>query len=301
MDKAGPTRFQAFLAVSRATFLVLALVPSIAVLPVALAQTDTTLWWRFALASILAVLAHIAVNALNEYEDLRSGLDFLTEKSPFNGGSGFLPKHTEYASFALSIAFISASLVSAGGIWLALRGSVWLMVLGIAGLALIVFYTSIITRHPFACLIAPGLAFGPIMIIGIALSAGLILNPYLYVQSALLCVLVSALLLINQIPDHKADESVGRNHLVISMGVHYACIAYDFLLLSAAMIIVFGVVTDILADFALVALLPLLWKLPSPDALIASMKAGGFTRYQARHVATTLLTPSLIAIVQVLM
>jgi 1,4-dihydroxy-2-naphthoate octaprenyltransferase len=301
MNKAGPTRFQAFLAVSRATFLVLALVPSIAVLPVALAQTDTTLWWRFALASILAVLAHIAVNALNEYEDLRSGLDFLTEKSPFNGGSGFLPKHIEYASFALSIALISASLVLAGGICLALYGSVWLMVLGVAGLALIVFYTSIITRHPFACLIAPGLAFGPIMIMGIAVSAGLPISAYLFLQSALLCVLVSALLLINQIPDHQADKAVGRKHLVISMGVHYACIVYSGLIISAALSIVFGVVTDVLSGFALVALLPLLWKLPSPDVLGASMKAGRFTRYQALHVARTLLTPSLVAIVQVLM
>ena len=301
MDQTGPTRFQAFVAVSRAPFLVLALVPSIAVLPVALDQTDTTLWWHFALASILAVLAHVAVNALNEYEDLGSGLDFLTEKSPFNGGSGFLPKHNEYVSFALAIALISASLVLAGGIWLVLHGSVWLMVLGISGLALIVFYTSIITRHPFACLMAPGLAFGPIMVVGIAVSAGLPMNAYLFLQSALLCVLVSALLLINQIPDYKADESVGRNHLVVSMGVPYACIAYDFLLLSAAMIIVFGVVTDIVSDFSLVALLPLLWKLPTPDALGASLKAGRFTRYQALHVARTLLTPSLVAIVQVLM
>ena len=299
MTKQGPTRFQAFLAVSRAPFLVLALVPSVVVLPVALAQTDTTHWLYFSLASILAVLAHIAVNALNEYEDLRSGLDFWTEKSPFNGGSGFLPKHTEYVSFALSIALISASLVLAGGIWLAIKVSVWLMVLGVAGLVLIVFYTSIITRHPFACLMAPGLAFGPIMVVGIAVSAGLPTGAYLFLQSALLGALVSALLLINQIPDHRADEAVGRNHLVISMGVHYACIVYDGLMISVAMIIVFGVVTDIVSDFALVALLPLLWNLPSPQTLTESLEEGRFTRYQARHVLRTLLTPSLIAIVQV--
>jgi 1,4-dihydroxy-2-naphthoate octaprenyltransferase len=300
MNKTGPNRFQAFLAVSRAPFLVLALVPSIAVLPVALVHSENTMWWQFALASILAVLAHVAVNALNEYEDLRSGLDFLTEKSPFNGGAGFLPKHAEFASFARAIALISASLVLSGGVWLAIQSSVWLMVLGIVGLALIAFYTSIITRHSFACLLAPGIAFGPIMVMGIALSAGLTLSAYLLLQSALLCVLVSALLLINQIPDHRADKAVGRKHLVISMGVQYACIAYDFLLLSAGIIIVFGVATGILFQFALVALLPLLWDLPSPQTLGKSLEDGRFTRYQAQHVSRTLLTPILIAIVQVL-
>jgi 1,4-dihydroxy-2-naphthoate octaprenyltransferase len=174
------------------------------------------------------------------------------------------------------------------------------MVLGIVGLALIAFYTSIITRHSFACLLAPGIAFGPIMVMGIALSAGLTLSAYLLLQSALLCVLVSALLLINQIPDHRADKAVGRKHLVISMGVQYACIAYDFLLLSAGIIIVFGVATGILFQFALVALLPLLWDLPSPQTLGKSLEDGRFTRYQAQHVSRTLLTPILIAIVQVL-
>lgn len=39
-----------------------------------------------------AVLAHAAVNLLNEYDDFRSGLDMITERTPFSGGSGALPE-----------------------------------------------------------------------------------------------------------------------------------------------------------------------------------------------------------------
>jgi 1,4-dihydroxy-2-naphthoate octaprenyltransferase len=31
---------------------------------------------------------HGAVNAFNEYEDIKSGLDFKTQRTPFSGGSG---------------------------------------------------------------------------------------------------------------------------------------------------------------------------------------------------------------------
>ena len=37
------------------------------------------------------LLAHISVNALNEYLDFTSGLDLTTLRTPFSGGSGTLP------------------------------------------------------------------------------------------------------------------------------------------------------------------------------------------------------------------
>ena len=43
------------------------------------------------LVLIGAVSAHISVNAFNEFFDFSSGLDNLTVKTPFSGGSGGLP------------------------------------------------------------------------------------------------------------------------------------------------------------------------------------------------------------------
>ncbi len=38
-----------------------------------------------------ALLMHVAVNGFNEYFDFRSGLDLMTRRTPFSGGSGALP------------------------------------------------------------------------------------------------------------------------------------------------------------------------------------------------------------------
>jgi len=49
------------------------------------------------LVFIGALSAHISVNALNEYFDFKSGLDFKTKRTPFSGGSGALPERPEKA------------------------------------------------------------------------------------------------------------------------------------------------------------------------------------------------------------
>ena len=38
-----------------------------------------------------ALVAHVSVNMLNEYQDFINGLDFYTQSTPFSGGSGTLP------------------------------------------------------------------------------------------------------------------------------------------------------------------------------------------------------------------
>ncbi|OOY42079.1 prenyltransferase, partial [Solemya velum gill symbiont] len=44
---------------------------------------------------LAGIASHISVNAFNEYFDFRSGLDELTERTPFSGGSGLLPTHPD--------------------------------------------------------------------------------------------------------------------------------------------------------------------------------------------------------------
>ncbi|MFW2438612.1 MAG: prenyltransferase, partial [Arenicellales bacterium] len=55
---------------------------------VVLNETNTGL---LMLVLLGALLAHISVNALNEYSDFRSGLDLTTTRTQFSGGSGALP------------------------------------------------------------------------------------------------------------------------------------------------------------------------------------------------------------------
>ena len=186
-----------------------------------------------------ALMAHASVNLLNEYQDFTSGLDAMTVKTPFSGGSGALQAHPEAAALTLSAAVLSFVLTAAVGIYFIYVHGLALLPLGLLGLLIIGVYTNWITRYPLLCLIAPGLGFGPLMVMG---TSYVLMNQYTW--AALLAsltpfFLVSELLLINQFPDVEADEQVGRRHFPITLGRGPSARIYvAFLLLSFAPIAV---------------------------------------------------------------
>jgi len=211
--------FKTILLTTRPPFLLLSL--SIVILGSAIALYQGAEWSAglFGLIALGAVLSHAAVNLLNEYQDFQSGLDSVTEKTPFSGGSGALPAHPEAAPYVFkTFLAVLALLACLGGGFIFLKG--WaLLPLGGLGLLLIVTYTSKITRLPWVCLVAPGLAFGPIMVSGVyfvwtgefsVLALVLSMVPFFWVNN---------LLLLNQIPDIKADQTVGRFNILMQYNV----------------------------------------------------------------------------------
>ncbi len=211
--------FKTILLTTRPPFLLLSL--SIVILGSAIAVYQGAEWsvGLFGLITLGAVLSHAAVNLLNEYQDFQSGLDSVTEKTPFSGGSGALPTHPEAAPYVFkTFLAVLALLVCLGAIFIFLKG--WaLLPLGGLGLLLIVTYTSKITHLPWVCLVAPGFAFGPIMVSGVyfvwtgefsVLALVLSMVPFFWVNN---------LLLLNQIPDLKADQTVGRFNILMQYNV----------------------------------------------------------------------------------
>ena len=74
--------------------------------------------------------------------------------------------------------------------------------------------------------------------------------------------LVSELLLINQIPDEEADRKAGRRHLVITLGARSASRLVAALLLASHGLIVLAMLTGVLplgSALALLTLPPALW------------------------------------------
>jgi 1,4-dihydroxy-2-naphthoate polyprenyltransferase len=210
-----------------------------------------------ALVLVGALMAHISVNLLNEYHDFRSGLDALTVRTPFSGGSGSLPLHPEAAAAAL-IFGIFTLVASAGiGLYFVIEKGLTLLPLGLAGLLLVIAYTPVLTRHPLLCLFAPGLGFGPLMVIG---TSFVLCGSYTWVAAAAsvpALLLVSELLLINQFPDIDADRQVGRRHVPIVLGRKRSAILFGIMVLAAFGAIAIGVGIGILPRLALLGLLPL--------------------------------------------
>ena len=204
-----------------------------------------------------AVLAHAAVNLLNEYDDFRSGLDMITERTPFSGGSGALPEMPSAARRVLWAGLGTLALVVAIGLYFLWLRGLPLLVLGAAGVVLVLTYTRWITRLPLLCLLAPGMGFGPIMVLGTVIALGGRIDTTALLASLVTLLMVSELLLINQIPDAEADRAIGRRHLVITLGPEKAARLVAGLLLASYSVIVAGVVSGYLATTSLIALAPL--------------------------------------------
>ncbi len=206
---------QARLAPARPPFLLLAL--SCVGLGLALAWQmagHAPTFWLDALGALIGGLAaHVAVNALNEYVDFRSGLDLLTQRTPFSGGSGVLPAHPQLARYALFMGAAAAALtVFIGGLfmWAHPERLPLLLPIGLLGLTLVVSYTPWITRMPLLCLVAPGLGFGPVMVLGTLVALTGQMSWQAIALSAIPFFLTNNLLLLNQFPDVEADRQVGR-------------------------------------------------------------------------------------------
>lgn len=244
-----------------------------------------------------ALLGHVSVNLLNEYHDFRSGLDNLTVRTPFSGGSGSLPAHPEAAvAVRTSGAATLAVAIAIGLYFVALKG--WsLLPLGFLGVLLVAAYTPLITHRPWLCLLAPGLGFGPVFVAG---SAFVLVGHYSWtaaVASLPPLFLVSELLLVNQFPDVDADRQVGRRNLPIVAGRHSAALLFGALLLATYASILAGAATATLPRLSLLGLLTL----PAAVWLMVKVRAhaediGKLVPYLGVNVALIHATLLLLAV-----
>ena len=243
------------------------------------------------------VAAHISVNAFNEYCDFRSGLDARTLRTPFSGGSGTLPAKPEMAGSALLVAGLTLAVTAAIGMYFALIRGFALLPVGLLGLLVIVAYTPWLTRHPVLCLLAPGVGFGPLMVLGTQFALTGEYSWTAFAASLVPFFLVSNLLLLNQFPDAEADRSVGRRHVPIVLGPRGGSLIYGLFLLLTYLAILGGVAWGYLPKACLLGLTTL--GIAIPAAIGASRYAENIEKlrlYLALNVLLTLATPVLVAV-----
>lgn len=193
------------------------------------------------LVGLIAMAAHISVNAFNEYADFTSGLDYLTERTPFSGGSGTLILYPQGANLALMLAWISFILCVGLGVLLASWISWSLLALGACGLLLVITYTPYLNRSAWLCFMAPGLGFGALMTGGAYWVFTQSFDARLVFVVLVMSLLASNLLLLNQFPDIDADKQVGRGHLPIRLGPRMSAFIFAGVLLLLYVILLAGV------------------------------------------------------------
>lgn len=254
-------RLAALAAIARAKFLTLTLV-CLLVAACYSAQSVALELELLVRVLLVAFSAHISVNAFNEYFDHRSGLDGMTQRTEFSGGSGTLGRHPELAKAALWLALGSLAMVIGVGLSLTLEFGSELIWLGLLGCVLIYFYTNYFNRFAWLCWAAPGLGFGICMVVGAIWVFQGFIDAGAWAIGSYVGLLVSNLLLLNQFPDIEADRQVGRKHLAIRYSFPFARGVWLFGYIIAADLLMTAVWFGWLPAVALSALLPLLLLVP---------------------------------------
>ena len=260
-------------------------------------QTGHINWFYSVLALIAGISAHISVNAFNEYFDFKTDLDARTQKTPFSGGSGTLQAHPELANGALVISWVTLAISALIGLYFASVWGWWVILFGIVGLILLYGYTAWMVYQPALCLIAPGLGFGPLMVLSTHFALTGTFTWQALIASLVPFFLVSNLLLLNQFPDVEADRSIGRRHYPSFLGRIVSGYIYIGFLIATYLVIAMGVFFGLLPRFSLLAMLTVILAVQVIRNVLAnSENVPALIPSLGQNVIINLLTPVLLAI-----
>lgn len=198
-----------------------------------------------AAALLLALLAHAAANVLNDYHDALNGADAANQDGlfPFTGGARLIQNGEVSTQDTRRLAVALLTLVVPAGGLLAWHSGSGLIGIGLAGLLLGWAYSA-----PPLALMTRGLGE-----LAVAASWGLVVVGADYTlrgdfapQPALagvgLGLLAANILLINGVPDARADAAVGKRTLVVQLGKTQAARLYLVLAVLAHLWLLVAVV-----------------------------------------------------------
>jgi len=203
------------------------------------------------------VCGHISVDLLNDYFDYRSGIDLLTVRTPFSGGTGVLPEGLLKPESVYRAGLASLALGSAIGVYLAIvRGWLVFPLLAFAAVSIYLYSTSIANRglgEVFICVKGALVVLGTFYVQTLTLAA----EPLL--AGIIMGLLSASVLYVNEFPDYEADRSKGRLNLVVRLGRRRAAQLYPLFHLAIYLLIIAGVLSTLFPPAALItfAALPL--------------------------------------------
>jgi 1,4-dihydroxy-2-naphthoate octaprenyltransferase len=212
-------------------------------------------WLHTALALIGLVSLHVAVNVLNEWSDMRTGIDLNTERTPFSGGSGTLPAGAISSRATLIFGLAAASVGLGIGVWFLGWVGSSLVPIVVLGAVCVLGYTDFLARVGLGE-VAAGLGLGGLPVVGAALVQDGVLGQAAAAAAIPATFMTLNLLLLNEFPDEEADRSGGRRNLVILLGRRPAALVYAAAALLTPASIIAAVVLRVLPPASLTAVLP---------------------------------------------
>ena len=210
---------------------------------------------RTVVALIGLVALHIAANVLNEWSDMRTGIDLHTNRTPFSGGSGTIPSGAVSTQTALAFGLGWAAIGLVTGLWLLTEVGWVLVPIMVLGAVFVLGYTDLLARSGVGE-IAAGLGLGGLPVIGTALVQDGTIGPAAVAAAVPATLMTFNLLLLNEFPDEQADKAGGRRNIVIMLGRSGAAAVYSAAALMTSSAIIAAVIVDVLPVLSLAAVLP---------------------------------------------
>jgi 1,4-dihydroxy-2-naphthoate octaprenyltransferase len=244
------------------------------------------------------VFLHFSIDLLNDYWDYVKGIDKITKRTKFSGGTGVLPagllkaKHVYVVGLTL---LVMGSLI--GVYFILLRGPIVGVILGIAVFSVYTYSSRLVYRglgETFVVLKGALIVFGTYYVLTNSVEF------FPFYNGIILGMLSCCVLFITSFPDFEADKSKGRKTLAISLGKDQALKLYPILLVSPYILLIFGVVLNLIVIYSLICFIsiPYLFKAikgtkkAPPVGLLSAMES---TLVFARITGSMLIVSYLIA------
>jgi 1,4-dihydroxy-2-naphthoate polyprenyltransferase len=241
---------------------------------------------------------HISIDLLNDYWDYVKGIDKITKRTKFSGGTGVLPggllkaKHVYIAGLLF---LILGSLI--GLYFIVLRGPIVGVILGIAVFTVYTYSNRLVYSglgETFVVLKGALIVFGTYYVITNSIE----FIPFY--NGLILGVLSGCILFITSFPDFEADKSKGRKTLAISLGERKALRFYPILLLFPYVLIIIGILFNLNVIYSLICFISIPYmskaikaiKRADSEGLLVAMKS---TLVYARITGTMLVISFLVA------
>ncbi len=243
---------------TRAPFFQATIIPVLVGGVIAWYETSQFSWLLFLITLSGSLAIHSGTNLANDYFDHLSKNDEINlNVTPFSGGSRIIQEKVLKPESILNGSLISFFIALVIGLYLTyLRG--WpVIIFGLIGIILGYFYTASPLKLGYRGYgeFAVGILLGPMIVLGVCyVMTGMILQLAVY-ASLPVGLLVAGILYINEFPDYEADKAVGKNHLIVRLGLARAAIGYLFLIILIYLSILVPVLLKITPWLTLIAFL----------------------------------------------
>jgi len=219
---------------------------------------------RFILVLIGVGSLHLGANLINDYYDDPGSDRINLHPTPFSGGSRVIQEELMDAKTVWAMAMGFFVLGTAVGVWLAVTGRPFVVVIGLMGFLAGYLYSaapvSLMSRGLGEITIF--LAFGPLITWGTYYVMTGLLTWEGFTLGIPLGFLITAVIWINQFPDYEADRDAGKRNCVVRLGRNRSRFIYALLMLGPYAVVLYWVLTQpgSWPCLAVILTIPIAWK-----------------------------------------